>query len=54
MLDFNTSELDRFLEEINLMKQRGYWTKDEMKCLFSTIIPNFDHKETLKYLDSKM
>ena len=36
------------------MKEKGLWYKEEILDLFKTLIPNFEHKETGKYLDSKM
>ena len=36
------------------MKKNGSWEKDEIVDLFFKLIPNFGHKETGKYLDSKM
>lgn len=48
------AQLDHFTVEINLMKQRGKWSKEEIVDLFHTMIPDFGHKETGKYLDAKM
>ena len=52
----NTEEekLIRFEAAINEMRRKGYWNKDEIVDLFNYMIPKFDHKETGKYLDSKM
>ncbi len=36
------------------MKDNKSWTKDEIVQLFFDMIPDFGHKETGKYLDSKM
>ncbi|MEL1226500.1 MAG: UDP-N-acetylglucosamine 4,6-dehydratase [Candidatus Neomarinimicrobiota bacterium] len=45
----------RFFEnEIAKMKNKGSWNKSELVELFNKMIPNFHHKETGKYLDSKM
>lgn len=49
------SELIRnFTTEIQAMKHRLHWTKEEVLLLFYKLIPGFQHKETGKYLDSKM
>jgi hypothetical protein len=40
--------------EIERMRSRGTWTKDELVELFNRMIPEFRHKETGKYLDQKM
>lgn len=53
-LNIEEEKLALFEEEIAKMKNRGSWTKDEIVSLFNKMIPNFDHKETGKYLDSKM
>jgi len=52
----NTEEekLIRFEAAINEMRRKGNWNKDEIVDLFNYMIPKFDHKETGKYLDSKM
>jgi FlaA1/EpsC-like NDP-sugar epimerase len=46
--------LDQFLLKIDTMKNRELWTKQEIVDLFFEMIPDFGHKETGKYLDSKM
>ena len=46
--------LNNFTAEINKMKEEGKWTKEEIVDLFHTMIPDFGHKETGKYLDAKM
>tara|TARA_B100001059_G_scaffold74891_1_gene72496 strand:- start:1232 stop:2422 length:1191 start_codon:yes stop_codon:yes gene_type:complete len=46
--------LELFEQKINQMKSDRQWTKEEIVQLFFTMIPDFGHKETGKYLDSKM
>lgn len=53
-LHVEEEKLRYFEETIGKMKQNGNWTKDEIVQLFNKMIPNFHHKETGKYLDSKM
>jgi hypothetical protein len=36
------------------MKQKKSWDKQQLVKLFFKMIPDFGHKETGKYLDSKM
>jgi hypothetical protein len=36
------------------MQANKNWVKNEIVDLFNELIPNFNHKETGKYLDSKM
>ena len=47
-------KLRKFENEIAGMKSAGAWSKGELVDLFNYMIPNFNHKETGKYLDSKM
>ena len=46
--------LSLFEDEILNMKSQQKWTKQEIVALFHKMIPDFGHKETGKYLDSKM
>ena len=46
--------IDYFESSIRSMKERKIWTKQEIVDLFHYMIPDFGHKETGKYLDSKM
>lgn len=46
--------LTLFENSISEMKDDRAWTKEQIVKLFFTMIPNFGHKETGKYLDSKM
>lgn len=52
--DFDQEKLQFFTERINKMKANRIWDKNEIVDLFHELIPNFGHKETGKYLDSKM
>lgn len=53
-LIFDLELLNHFENEIKEMKSNLYWTKNQIVNLFHTMIPDFGHKETGKYLDSKM
>ncbi|WP_318432647.1 UDP-N-acetylglucosamine 4,6-dehydratase [Photobacterium leiognathi] len=46
--------LTLFENSITDMKGERSWTKDQIVKLFFTMLPDFGHKETGKYLDSKM
>ncbi|MEF1278778.1 UDP-N-acetylglucosamine 4,6-dehydratase [Vibrio fortis] len=46
--------LSLFEDTIGQMKSDRAWTKEQIVDLFFTMIPDFGHKETGKYLDSKM
>lgn len=52
--NFDNSKLDIFTARINKMKADKKWEKEEIVEMFHAMIPNFGHKETGKYLDSKM
>ena len=51
---FDPKLVKEFEQTIAELKQEKAWTKDEIVELFFKMIPNFGHKETGKYLDSKM
>lgn len=51
---FDEKLLKHFENEISAMKLRGRWSKEEIVQLFNTMIPDFGHKETGKYLDGRM
>jgi FlaA1/EpsC-like NDP-sugar epimerase len=53
-LQFNDSLFDHFENSISEMKNRKSWNKEQLVDLFHYMIPDFNHKETGKYLDSKM
>lgn len=53
-LSFDNNKLDTFVSTINNLKAAKKWNKTEIVELFHEMIPNFDHKETGRYLDSKM
>lgn len=52
--NFNEQLLLEFLERVSAMKRNLAWSKQDIVDLFHLIIPGFAHKETGKYLDSKM
>lgn len=53
-LNFDNKKLDSFTFSIQSLKQKKRWDKKEIVTLFFNMIPDFGHKETGKYLDSKM
>ena len=52
--DFDEKKLVHFETVISGMKRKREWTKEEIVELFFTMIPDFGHKETGKYLDNRM
>ena len=51
---FDAELVTLFEQSIRDMKTDCAWTKEQIVKLFFTMIPDFGHKETGKYLDSKM
>jgi FlaA1/EpsC-like NDP-sugar epimerase len=49
-----SEKIDRFVDEIKSLKKGRNWNKKQIIDLFFEMIPGFEHKETGKYLDSKM
>ena len=52
--EYEVELLSLFEQEIAKMKAEQAWTKQQIVELFFKMIPDFGHKETGKYLDSKM
>jgi FlaA1/EpsC-like NDP-sugar epimerase len=53
-LNIEFDKLTQFETNIQAMRDKGSWTKQEIVNLFHYMIPVFGHKETGKYLDAKM
>ncbi|MCF6359295.1 MAG: UDP-N-acetylglucosamine 4,6-dehydratase [Cyclobacteriaceae bacterium] len=53
-IDPAMAKLILFEENINAIKKKKLWSKQELVELFRLMIPNFDHLEKGKHLDSKM
>lgn len=53
-LNIEEDKLNLFETKINELKTARKWNKKQIVDLFFTMIPDFGHKETGKYLDSKM
>ncbi|MEC7644224.1 UDP-N-acetylglucosamine 4,6-dehydratase [Idiomarina sp.] len=51
---YDEALLTHFVKRIRELRDHKQWTKDEIVELFHEMIPDFGHKETGKYLDSKM
>ncbi len=51
---YNEIDLELFERTIAELKQNQGWTKDQIVQIFFRMLPDFAHKETGKYLDSKM
>jgi FlaA1/EpsC-like NDP-sugar epimerase len=52
--DYDEEKLNCFTQKIIEMKRSGTWTRGDLITLFNQMIPEFNHKETGKFLDGKM
>ena len=52
--DFDAAKLEAFTSKIAGLRRAGTWTRGELIELFNWMIPNFNHKETGKFLDGRM
>jgi FlaA1/EpsC-like NDP-sugar epimerase len=48
------AKLDEFMDGIETLRGKGTWNKEEIVKLYFTLLPEFAHKETGKYLDQRM
>ena len=51
---YDTDRLDYFLKRIADLRASRAWTRADLVELFHSTLDNFDHKETGRYLDSRM
>jgi hypothetical protein len=51
---FDAAKLEFFRARIDALKARSAWDRDALVELFHTMLPDFGHKDTGKYLDDKM
>jgi len=51
---YDSTLLNHFIAEIQRIRSQKTWDKPELVALFNDMIPEFQHKETGKYLDSRM
>ncbi len=52
--EFNEAKLDEFIDGIEALREKGTWNKKDIVRLYFSLLPEFEHKETGKYLDQKM
>ncbi|MBS0457780.1 MAG: UDP-N-acetylglucosamine 4,6-dehydratase [Proteobacteria bacterium] len=52
--DYDAARLGHFLSTIKNVRRQPTWDKPELVNLFNIMIPDFQHKETGKYLDGRM
>ncbi len=53
-IDYDNDKLNWFSKEIYKLKESANWDRKDLIDLFNEMIPNFNHKETGKFLDGKM
>lgn len=53
-LQFDAQKLDDFIAQIRCLRQSGSWKKIELVELFCKLLPEFEHHEKQRFLDSKM
>ena len=51
---YDAESIERFESEIRAMRAKGFWTRQQLIDLFNATIPEFNHKETGKFLDGRM
>ena len=54
VLDFDAQKLQAFEQNIEKMKQKLTWSKEEIVKEFFKLLPNFEYEDKKKYLDEKM
>lgn len=52
--DYDEQKLQLFTDTIHTLRQKGVWSRADLIELFNRMIPEFNHKETGKFLDGKM
>ena len=51
---FDEAKLDEFINGIEALREKGTWNKKDIVKLYYSLLPEFAHKETGKYLDQRM
>ena len=51
---YDKDKLNKFSHEIQMLRETGSWNKEDILKLYYSILPDFAHKETGKYLDDRM
>jgi len=52
--DFDGEKLDYFLNNIQLLRDAGTWSRQALITLFNELLPEFNHLERGKFLDQRM
>jgi FlaA1/EpsC-like NDP-sugar epimerase len=51
---YDEPKLEYFVASVRNLREKGKWNRSELIDLFNQIIPEFNHRETGKFLDGKM
>jgi len=51
---YDDQKLKIFTDTIHTLRGKGTWARSELIELFNFMIPEFNHKETGKFLDGRM
>ncbi len=51
---YDAAALDSFVAGIEALRRAGTWTRGDLIALFNAALPEFAHKETGRFLDSRM
>jgi FlaA1/EpsC-like NDP-sugar epimerase len=52
--EFDEVKLNEFMKGIEALREKGIWGKEDIVKLYFSLLPEFAHKETGKYLDQRM
>lgn len=52
--NFDSKKLEIFENTVSSLRNKGHWNRGELIDLFNYMIPEFNHKETGKFLDGRM
>jgi len=52
--EFDEAKLNEFMRGIEVIREKGTWGKEDIVKLYFSLLPEFAHKETGKYLDQRM
>lgn len=47
-------DLSNFINEVNLFREKGTWSRKDLVRLYMNLLPNFSHDDTGKFLDERM
>jgi FlaA1/EpsC-like NDP-sugar epimerase len=50
----DTSALDRTLSRLRALRESGEWTRDDILLELKSLLPELEHRESGKFLDSRM